>query len=99
MGSQIGSVLGVAILVVILGAAPASTSNLDHLVRFWWWDGLLAFLAAGASLSIPPRRATLMVVEGSEMRRHLASLSRRMTRNDPGRFGSIPTAPHPVVDL
>jgi hypothetical protein len=57
----------VAILVVILGSSTASTSNLDHFVRFWWWAGLLALLAAGASLSITPRRATLIVVEGSEM--------------------------------
>jgi hypothetical protein len=67
MGRQIGSVLGVAILVVILGSSTASTSNLDHFVHVWWWAGLLAFLSAGASLSVTPRRATLIVVEGSEM--------------------------------
>jgi hypothetical protein len=65
MGRQIGSVLGVAILVVILGSSTASTSNLDHFVHFWWWAGLLAVLSAGASLSVTPRRATVILVEGS----------------------------------
>src|SRR6266567_3489836 len=68
MGRQIRTVLGVAILVVILGSSAASTSNLDHFVHVWWWAGLLAFLSAGASLSVTPRRATVKVVEGSEMR-------------------------------
>jgi len=67
MGRQIGTVLGVAILVVLLGSSTASTSNLDHFVRVWWWAGLLALLSAGASLLVTPRRVTLMVVEGSEM--------------------------------
>jgi hypothetical protein len=67
MGRQIGSVLGVAILVVILGSSTASTSNLDHFVHFWWWAGLLAVLSAVASLSVTPRRATVILVEGSEM--------------------------------
>jgi len=66
MGRQIGSVLGVAILVVILGSSSASTSSLDHFVHVWWWAGLLAFVSAGASLSVTPRRATLIVVEGGE---------------------------------
>ena len=67
MGRQIGSVLGVAILVVILGSSTASTSNLDHFVHVWWWAAILAFLSAGASLSVTPRRAAVKVVEGSEM--------------------------------
>ena len=67
MGRQIGSVLGVAILVVILGSSSASTSSLDHFVHVWWWAGLLAFVSAAASLSVTPRRATLIVVEGGEM--------------------------------
>ena len=67
MGRQIGSVLGVAILVVILGSTTASTSNLDHFVHVWWWAGLLAFLSAGASLSVTPRRASVILVEGSEI--------------------------------
>src|SRR4029077_8808772 len=64
MGRQIGSVLGVAILVVILGSSTASTSDLDHFVHVWWSAGLLAFLSAGASLYVTPRRATL---DGREM--------------------------------
>jgi hypothetical protein len=67
MGRQIGSVLGVAILIVILGSSIASTSNLDHFVHFWWWAGLLALLSAGASLSVTPRRATGILVAGSEI--------------------------------
>src|SRR6266849_8203915 len=60
-------VLGVAFLVDILGSAAASTSNIDPSVRVWWLAGLLAFLSAGAALSVTPRRATVKVVEGSEM--------------------------------
>jgi hypothetical protein len=67
MGRQIGTVLGVAILVVILGSSTASTSNLDHFVHVWWWTGLLALLSAGASLFVTPRRATVKAVEGNEM--------------------------------
>ena len=67
MGRQIGSVLGVAILVVILGSSTASISNIDHFVHVWWWAGLLAITSAGASLSVTPKRVTLAVVEGSDI--------------------------------
>src|SRR5260370_10843558 len=39
MGRQIGTVLGVAILVVILGSSAASTTNLDHFLHVRWWAG------------------------------------------------------------
>src|SRR5260370_4224532 len=48
MGRQIGSVLGVAILVVILVSSTASTSNLIHFGPLCRWAGLFAFLVPGA---------------------------------------------------
>src|SRR5260370_2795960 len=51
MGRQIGTVLGVAILVVILGSSAAPTSNSYHFVHASWGAGRLALLSARASLS------------------------------------------------
>jgi hypothetical protein len=56
MGRQIGSVLGVAALVVVLGSSVGSAGDLDRFTEAWWWAGLFALLAAVAALAITPRR-------------------------------------------
>jgi hypothetical protein len=84
MGRQIGSVLGVAVLVVILGSSTASTSNLVHFVHIWWLSGFLALLSAGASLYVTPRRAILRGVEGCEIESESVSLGRPSEAGDIG---------------
>jgi EmrB/QacA subfamily drug resistance transporter len=56
MARQIGSVLGVALLVVILGTSVASASNRDAFTGAYWWAALLAALATVAALQMTPRR-------------------------------------------
>ena len=48
MGRQIGSVLGVALLVVILG----STVSRQHAVTAWWWAGGFALIAVVTAIPI-----------------------------------------------
>jgi EmrB/QacA subfamily drug resistance transporter len=56
MGRQIGSVLGVALLVVVIGSATVSVSHRHEFVHAWWWAGLFALLALVSALPISPRR-------------------------------------------
>nr|WP_296766139.1 MFS transporter [Rhodococcus sp. (in: high G+C Gram-positive bacteria)] len=56
MGRQIGSVLGVAILVIVLGTAAAGAGLLDRFVEAWWWAAGLSLLAAFCALPLNPRR-------------------------------------------
>ena len=46
MGRQIGSVLGVAVLVVVVGASSVTPGTLDRFTRSWWWAGAFAIVAA-----------------------------------------------------
>jgi hypothetical protein len=55
MSRQIGSVLGVAGLVVVLGTSVASAGTLSHFTHAWWWAALFAFLGAIAALGLTPR--------------------------------------------
>ena len=55
MGRQIGSVLGVAALVVIVGTFASPADALGQFRDVWWMTGLFAVLAAVAALGIKPR--------------------------------------------
>lgn len=44
MGRQIGSVLGVAVLVAVVGSSTISAGSLDRFRQSWWWAGALAAL-------------------------------------------------------
>ena len=66
MGRQIGSVLGVVLLVVITGSSAASTSHLQGYVHVWWFAGVIALVAAGAALFVTPRRATVTAIGRAE---------------------------------
>ena len=56
MGRQIGSVLGVALLVVIIGSSTITVDKLHQFVHAWWWAGLFALLALLTVLPMRPRR-------------------------------------------
>jgi MFS family permease len=55
MGRQIGSVLGVAALVVIVGTFSAPADAIGEFRDVWWMTGLFALLAALATFGIRPR--------------------------------------------
>jgi EmrB/QacA subfamily drug resistance transporter len=57
MGRQIGSVLGVALLVVIIGSSTISVDKLHQFIDAWWWAGLFALLAASSVLPMRPARS------------------------------------------
>lgn len=44
MGRQIGSVLGVAVLVVVVGSSTVTPGTLDRFTRSWWWAGAFALV-------------------------------------------------------
>lgn len=52
MARQIGSVLGVALLVVVLGAGTADVGRLGRFVDVWWWAAGFAALAVAASIPV-----------------------------------------------
>jgi EmrB/QacA subfamily drug resistance transporter len=56
MDRQIGSVLGVALLVIVLGSSTASADLLDRFPEVWWWAGGFALASAVAALGISPLR-------------------------------------------
>jgi len=67
MGRQLGSVVGVAFLVVIVGSTAVTASNLHRFVHAWLWAGLFAVLALLGALPIRPRPASnSAVVAGLE---------------------------------
>jgi EmrB/QacA subfamily drug resistance transporter len=55
MNRQIGSVLGVALLVVLLGSSAAASTNLHSFTEAWWWASCFAVVAAVSALGITPR--------------------------------------------
>jgi hypothetical protein len=58
MARQIGSALGVATLIIILGPSLASASSLNQFTDAWWCAGGVALAGALAALLISPRRGT-----------------------------------------
>jgi hypothetical protein len=56
MGRQIGSVLGIATLIVILGPAVATANELNRFTDAWWWAAGFALAGALAAILITPRR-------------------------------------------
>ncbi len=60
MARQIGSALGVATLIIILGPFAAPAANLNHFTDAWWWAGGFALAGALAALRITPRHRTAM---------------------------------------
>ncbi len=42
MSRQIGTVLGVALLVVVIGSSTITVDKLHQFVHAWWWAGLFA---------------------------------------------------------
>jgi EmrB/QacA subfamily drug resistance transporter len=52
MARQIGSVLGVVLLVVVVGGGTANAGRLGRFVDVWWWAAGLAALAVIASIRI-----------------------------------------------
>jgi EmrB/QacA subfamily drug resistance transporter len=62
MARQIGSVVGVAALILIVGASTVSPSSIDDFAHAWWWAGLFAVLAAIAALGFTRRRSPVAVM-------------------------------------
>jgi EmrB/QacA subfamily drug resistance transporter len=56
MARQIGSVLGVAMLVIIIGSTTITVDKLHQFVHAWWWAGLFALLALLAVVRMRPAR-------------------------------------------
>jgi EmrB/QacA subfamily drug resistance transporter len=58
MGRQIGSVLGVALLVVVLGSGRVDAGSRQHFVDSWWWAALFAGLALLSAIPVSQRRSS-----------------------------------------
>jgi EmrB/QacA subfamily drug resistance transporter len=56
MARWIGSALGVALLVIVLGSSVVSATSLTRFSHALLWAGLIALLAGVAALGITPRR-------------------------------------------
>jgi MFS family permease len=56
MARQIGSVLGVAALVLVLGASTLSRNSIHRFTHAWWLASLFAACAALAALGISHRQ-------------------------------------------
>ncbi|MFC1403537.1 MULTISPECIES: MFS transporter [Streptacidiphilus] len=56
MGRQVGSVLGVALLVIVIGSSTITVDKLHQFVHAWWWAGLFALLGLVSVLPMRPRR-------------------------------------------
>lgn len=61
MGRQIGSVLGVALLVVVIGSSTITVDKLHQFVHAWWWAGLFALLGLVSVLPMRPRRSVAVI--------------------------------------
>jgi hypothetical protein len=60
MGRWVGSTIGVALLVVVLGTSTATGASVDSYGHAWWWAALPALLGAVLALGItPPARPGL----------------------------------------
>ena len=57
MSRQIGTVLGVALLVVVIGSSTITVDKLHQFVHAWWWAGLFALFALMSVLAMRPRSA------------------------------------------
>ncbi|MDP9094915.1 MAG: MFS transporter [Actinomycetota bacterium] len=66
MGRQIGSVLGVALLVVVIGSSTITVDKLHQFVHAWWWAGLFALLGLLSVLAMRPRRPVSVVAPSPE---------------------------------
>jgi hypothetical protein len=67
MGRQIGSVLGVALLVVVIGSSTITVDKLHRFVDAWWWAGLFALLGLVSVLSMRPRRPDSVATASSQV--------------------------------
>jgi Major Facilitator Superfamily len=55
MGRWIGSTIGVALLVVVLGSSGGAGATIDQFKNVWWWAALPAVVGAITALTIPHR--------------------------------------------
>jgi hypothetical protein len=55
MGRQVGSVIGVAVLVIVVGSSSVTAGALDRFEDSWWWAGLFAAVAAAVSVPLLKR--------------------------------------------
>jgi EmrB/QacA subfamily drug resistance transporter len=77
MGRQLGSVIGVAILVIVVGSSNITASALGRFTTGWWWAGAFALLAVRACLPLLARghQATLPAAESTGEPQHADAAS------------------------
>jgi EmrB/QacA subfamily drug resistance transporter len=56
MARWIGSAIGVAVLVIVLGDSVVTAATVDRFTDAWWWAGGFAVVGAAAALAVRPRR-------------------------------------------
>jgi MFS family permease len=55
MARWIGSAIGVAVLVIVLGASVVSADQVDRFTDALWWEGGFSLIGAVAALAVRPR--------------------------------------------
>lgn len=68
MDRQIGSVLGVAVLVVVVGSSQLTVRDLSRFTDSWWWAAGFILLASLTSLALPTRRPAAPVAEEQQVK-------------------------------
>jgi hypothetical protein len=60
MGRWVGSTLGVALLVIVLGTSTGVGASVHNFSRAWWWAALPALIGAVMAVGITPNQTPPM---------------------------------------